>query len=69
MEENLENLDTQSTENLNVRLPLALHRRLSVEIHARKARGLMVTKSDVVREALDRLLPVEGPVEARTEAV
>jgi Arc/MetJ-type ribon-helix-helix transcriptional regulator len=69
MEETIENLDTQSTENLNVRLPLALHRRLSMEIQARQARGLMVTKSDVVREALDRLLPVEAPAEARTEAV
>lgn len=69
MEETIENLDTQSTENLNVRLPLALHRRLSMEINARQARGLMVTKSDVVREALDRLLPVESPAEAHTEAV
>ncbi len=69
MEETIETLDTQSTENLNVRLPLALHRRLSMEINARQARGLMVTKSDVVREALDRLLPVESPAEAHTEAV
>ena len=44
---------------LNVRLPAALGRRLDAELVIRTGRGLLLTKSDLVREALDQMLPLE----------
>jgi predicted DNA-binding protein len=44
---------------LNVRLPAALGRRLDAELVSRTGRGLLLTKSDLVREALDQMLPLE----------
>jgi predicted DNA-binding protein len=46
---------------LNVRLPAALGRRLDTELVSRTGRGLLLTKSDLVREALDLMLPLEEP--------
>jgi Arc/MetJ-type ribon-helix-helix transcriptional regulator len=45
---------------INVRLPAALGRRLDAELLSRTERGLLLTKSDLVREALDQMLPLEG---------
>jgi len=42
--------------NLNVRLPERMNRRLEAELALRGERGLRLTKSDIVREALDLLL-------------
>ena len=43
--------------NLNVRLPEPMNRRLETELALRSERGLRLTKSDIVREALDLILP------------
>jgi len=43
--------------NLNVRLPEPMNRRLERELALRSERGLRLTKSDIVREALDLILP------------
>ena len=66
-------MDTPSTTdvNLSIRLPQALSKRLEDELASRHARGLMTSKSDIVREALDRLLPflTESTQDAQTGTV
>lgn len=68
-----EAMDTPSTTdgNLSIRLPQALSKRLEDELASRHARGLMTSKSDIVREALDRLLPfsTESTQDAQADAV
>jgi len=59
---------SEDTSLINVRVPSALLRRIEMELSARHQRGLMLTKSDLVREALDRLLPVEPQQDPELQA-